>query len=61
MLAPYARDKRLADACYLWAFAAVTASARAAFSGRAAFVPQRSQRPSLETPTVPLTLVLMDA
>ena len=26
VLARYARNKRLADACYLWAFAAITAS-----------------------------------
>ena len=26
MLARYARNKRLADACYLWAFATLTAS-----------------------------------
>jgi len=29
VLARYARNKRLADACYLWAFAAITASAGA--------------------------------
>ena len=29
MLARYARNKHLADACYLWAFSAITTSPRA--------------------------------
>ena len=29
VLARYARNRRLADACYLWAFAAITASPEA--------------------------------
>ena len=38
MLARYARNRRLADACYLWAFAALTASpgARAFYDERRA-------------------------
>ena len=36
MLARYARNQRLADACYLWAFAALTAS-----PGARAFYDQR--------------------